>query len=44
MYRDEDSILDQIYQMQIFSDFYFEDLKYVLGVIEENAHFKEIQH
>ena len=27
-YRDKDSILDQIYQKQIFSDFYYEDLEY----------------
>ena len=27
-YRDEDSILDQIYQKQIFSDFYYEDSKF----------------
>ena len=26
-YRDEDSIVDQLYQKQIFSDFYHEDLK-----------------
>ena len=26
--RDEDSILDKIYQKQIFSDFYYEKLKF----------------
>ena len=26
--RDEDNILDQIYVKQIFSDFYYEDLKF----------------
>ena len=28
VYRDEDSISDQIYQKQIFSVFYYEDLKF----------------
>ena len=28
VYRDEDSILDQIYEKQIFSAFYYEDLKF----------------
>ena len=32
----EDSILDQIYEKQIFSDFYYEDFKF-LELIEENA-------
>ena len=27
VYRDQDSILDQTYQNQIFSDFYYEDLE-----------------
>ena len=27
-YRDEDSMLDQICQKQIFLDFYYDDLKY----------------
>ena len=27
-YRDEDSILDQVYEKQIFSAFYYEDLKF----------------
>ena len=29
VYRDEDSILDQIYQIQIFSDLYYEDLEFL---------------
>ena len=33
-YRDEDSILDQIYEKQILSAFYYEDLK-------ENAYLKK---
>ena len=28
VYRDEDSILDQTYQKQIFSDFNYEDLEF----------------
>ena len=28
VYRDEDSILDQMYGKQIFSAVYYEDLKY----------------
>ena len=28
LYRDEDSILDQIYEKQLFSAFYHEDLKF----------------
>ena len=28
VYRDEDSILDQKYEKQIFSAFYYEDLKF----------------
>ena len=28
VYRDEDSILDQIYENQIFSAFYYEDLRF----------------
>ena len=27
-FRDEDSILDQIFEKQIFSNFYYEDLKF----------------
>ena len=27
-YRDKDSILDQMYQKQIFMDFYYEDLEF----------------
>ena len=27
--RNEDNILDQIYQIQIFSDLYYEDLKFL---------------
>ena len=30
-YRDEDSILDQIYAKQIFSAFYYEDLRFQEG-------------
>ena len=36
--RDEDSILDQIYDKQMFSAFYYEDLKLV---ILENAYLEE---
>ena len=32
-YRDEDSILDQIYKKQIFSDFHYKEYK-ILRVIE----------
>ena len=39
-YRDEDSILDQMYQKQIFSNFNYEDSE-VLKVIEENAYLKK---
>ena len=28
VYRDEDSILDHVYEKQIFSAFYYEDLKF----------------
>ena len=28
VYRDEDSILDQVYKQQRFSDFYYKDLKF----------------
>ena len=35
--RNEDSILDQIYEKQIFSGFYYADLEF-LRVIEEIAH------
>ena len=34
VYRDENNILEQIYQKQICSDFYYEDF---LRAIEENA-------
>ena len=27
-YKDEDSILSQIYQKQIFSEFYYEDFRF----------------
>ena len=27
VYRDDDSILDKTYEIQIFSDFYYEDKK-----------------
>ena len=26
--KDEDSILDQIYEKEVFSDFYYKDLKF----------------
>ena len=38
-YRDEDRILDQIYQKQIFSDFIMKI--YYLRVIEEYAYLKK---
>ena len=41
-YRDEDNMLDQIYEEQIFPDFYYEDSKYKMGSRERI--FKEIQH
>ena len=37
---DEDSILDQIYKMQIFSDFYYKSFK-ILRVIQESAYLKK---
>ena len=39
-YNDEDSILDQKYEKQIFWDFYYEDFC-ILRVIEEYAYLKK---
>ena len=39
-YRDEDSILAQIYQKQIFPDFYYEGLKFQ-KLIEEIVYLKK---
>ena len=36
-YRDENWILDQIYEKQIFLDFYYEDFKDNYREVEENA-------
>ena len=44
-YRDEDSILDQIYQLQIFPDSYYVDLKPKSDRKSKKMQkYKDIQH